>query len=156
MNIDTYYCTRTATLSDLDSLNELLSQLFQQEDEFKADIATQTRGLTEILQNPDIGCILVSCETDSQQIVGMVNLLFTISTAFGGKVAWLEDMVVSANFQQRGIGNTLLQTAFATAKQQGCKRITLLTDQNNLSAQTFYAKNGFQASGMKPFRLHLG
>lgn len=150
------YVCRPAVLTDMDALNDLLCALFQQEDEFEPDIAAQTRGLTEILQNPAMGCILVSCETTAPtKVTGMVSLLFTISTALGGKVALLEDMIVSPAVRHQGIGANLIQAAIAEAKRQHCLRITLLTDCHNLTAQAFYEKFGFRASPMQPYRLML-
>lgn len=150
------YTSRLATLADIDALNDLLCALFQQEDEFVPDLAAQTRGLTDILQNPAMGCILVSCETTApEKVNGMVNLLLTISTALGGKVALLEDMVVSQEARHQGIGSLLIQAAIAEAKRQDCLRITLLTDHHNTAAQAFYEKHGFQASPMRPYRLML-
>ncbi|WP_211239106.1 GNAT family N-acetyltransferase [Hydrogenovibrio kuenenii] len=148
---------RSAELSDINALNRLLASLFQQEDEFTPSLESQTQGLTEILHHPEMGQILVSCETSTpeQNIIGMVSLLFTISTALGGKVALLEDMIVSENYRKQGIGSALIQSAIDEAKRHDCKRITLLTDNHNTAAQVFYEKHGFQASPMRPYRLLL-
>ena len=88
-------------------------------------------------------------------ILGMVNLLFTISTACGGKVAILEDMIVHPTRQGEGLGSKLLQAAKEFAQGEGCKRITLLTDRANDSAIRFYQRQGFEISGMIPMRLAL-
>jgi ribosomal protein S18 acetylase RimI-like enzyme len=73
----------------------------------------------------------------------------------GEKVALLEDMVVSPDARGGGAGFHLLQRAVAVAEAAGCLYITLLTDQQNLSAQGFYKRHGFAASSMVPLRLHL-
>lgn len=87
--------------------------------------------------------------------MGMVNLLFTISTALGGRVAILEDMVVRPGYRSCGAGSKLLQAAMDFAKSAGCHRITLLTDRANESAQRFYKRHGFTLSEMVPLRLSL-
>jgi GNAT superfamily N-acetyltransferase len=92
---------------------------------------------------------------ENGQIVGMVNLLFTISTALGERVALLEDMVVSPEVRGTGIGAKLLSEAISLARERGCKRITLLTDRSNEAAQRFYAKQGFVLSSMVPMRLSV-
>ena len=142
-----------ATAADIPALSDLLSVLFSQEAEFTPNTEAQQRGLAEIISKPDIGVVLVARHND--QTVGMVNLLFTISTALGEKVALLEDMVVSPAGRGTGIGTKLLSKAISFARAQGCKRITLLTDQSNESAQRFYAKQGVLVSGMVPMRLPL-
>ena len=142
---------RAATQDDIPALAGLLSILFAQEAEFQPDRDTQIRGLTQIIENPDIGMILVAEQDDA--LVGMVNLLFTVSTALGGRVAVLEDMVVCSDARGSGLGTRLLKEAISFAKSRGCKRITLLTDHDNLAAQEFYRRNGFVSSGMIPLRL---
>lgn len=41
------------------------------------------------------------------------------------------------------------------AQAEGCRRITLLTDKANESAQRFYKKHGFAPSTMIPMRISL-
>jgi GNAT superfamily N-acetyltransferase len=142
-----------AAPADIPALADLLTVLFTQEVEFVPDRAAQICGLTRIVENPEIGCILVARQQD--KILGMVNLLYTISTALGERVAILEDMVVSPSARGGGIGTQLLQAAIEYARSVGCKRITLLTDQSNEIAQQFYAKQGFSISSMVPMRLAL-
>jgi GNAT superfamily N-acetyltransferase len=144
----------TATTSDIPSLCELLNELFSQEAEFKPDYAAQSRGLACIIDHPEVGSILVARQQD--KIVGMVNLLYTVSTALGERVALLEDMVVAPALRGSGLGSSLIARAIEQARTNGCRRITLLTDQTNHSAQRFYAKHGFTASAMIPLRLNLG
>lgn len=142
-----------ATSVDIPALSELLSVLFSQEAEFAPNTEAQCRGLARIINHAEIGAVLVARQ--GGQVVGMVNMLFTVSTALGERVALLEDMVVSPAGRGMGIGTKLLAEAIAFARTQGCKRITLLTDQENESAQRFYGKQGFVVSGMVPMRLSL-
>ena len=144
---------RTAVLADIPALCSLLDQLFAQEAEFSPDRTAQERGLSEIIRNAATGEILVACEFG--RIIGMVNLLYTVSTALGAPVALLEDMVVDTATRDRGLGTQLLEAAIATARSRGCRRITLLTDADNADAQRFYARQGFARSSMIPLRLPL-
>ena len=140
----------TAICSDIPQLCLLLDSLFSQEAEFKPNHQTQTRGLSAIIDNTDIGDILIAHE--SGQIIGMINLLYTISTALGERVAILEDMVIADSHRDRGVGSKLLDYALYFAKSKGCQRVTLLTDHDNSSAQRFYQRHGFERSTMVPFR----
>ena len=142
-----------ATAFDVPALCDLLSLLFSQEADFQPDYEAQRRGLLQILENPDVGVILVARQKN--QIVGMVNLLFTVSTALGQRVALLEDLVILPNQRGKGIGSKLLKEAIETAKLHDCHRITLLTDLANESAQRFYRKHGFSFSAMIPMRVLL-
>lgn len=142
-----------ATVEDIPGLCKLLAILFSQEVEFKPDHNAQETGLRAIITNPDAGSILVAHK--GHQIIGMVNLLFTFSTALGGRVAILEDMVVLPAERGSGAGSSLLDAAIVKARENDCKRITLLTDSANETAHQFYKNHGFKQSAMIPFRLVL-
>lgn len=140
-----------ATPADIDDLAQLLHTLFSQDIEFTPDLGKHKAGLQQIIENPTIGEILV-LKTDTKTI-GMVSLLYSISTALGGKVAILEDMVIAEGSRRSGLGNQLLQEAIRFAKQRECLRITLLTDFDNETAIRFYQRSGFNLSKMIPLRL---
>lgn len=142
-----------ATPADIPALGDLLSALFSEEMEFTPDAEAQCKGLAQIINNSEVGSVLVARQDG--QVVGMVNILFTVSTALGGRVALLEDMIVSSTSRDTGIGTKLLSEAISFARAQNCRRITLLTDQKNEAAQRFYGKQGFSVSSMVPMRLSL-
>lgn len=144
---------RRATLDDIPGLTQLLSQLFAQEAEFAPDAVLQAKGLAAIIGDERVGCILVAEE--GGQAVALVNLLYTVSTALGGRVAILEDMVVAKGVRGQGIGGKLLEAALKTATEDGCLRVTLLTDHDNTAAHRFYGRFGFERSTMVPFRLGI-
>ena len=142
-----------AQKKDLPQLVELLGVLFAQEADFTPDAAKQQRALEAIFADPRIGRIYVARE--GGRVVGMVSTLYTISTAEGGKAAWLEDMIVLPESRGRGIGAALLEHAVVSSREEGCLRLTLLSDEDNAPVHAIYAAEGFQFSGMRPMRLKL-
>lgn len=142
-----------ATLDDLPQLVELLGFLFAQEVDFHPDTALQTEGIRRILDNPHVGRILVY--RDNGRAVGLVNLLFTVSTALGAKVAMLDDIVVHPGHRGNGIGSQLIRAAIDLCIAEGCARIHLHTDHDNHGAQRLYERHGFKRSSMLSMRLHL-
>jgi GNAT superfamily N-acetyltransferase len=144
---------RRARPEDVPQLSGLLSVLFEQEADFHPEPARQARGLHLILAQPEIGHVY--CMELGDSIVGMASILFTVSTAEGARVAWLEDMVVHPNHRGSGFGQRLLREAIRGARDAGCARITLLTDIDNESAQRLYLRSGFTRSHMTPLRLKL-
>src|SRR5438093_13188598 len=140
-----------ATEADLDELSEMLGGLFAQESDFRPDKQKQLRGLRLIFEQPSRGRVFVLRREGA--IVGMINLLFTISTAEGGFVILLEDLVIHKKYQGHGYGSKLLQHAIDFAKQKNFLRITLLTDRPENVAQEFFRRNGFVESSMIPMRL---
>ena len=139
-----------ATLDDLSELTELLMDLFSQEEDFTPDREKQLRGLRLLLEQPSRGRIFVL--RNQQQIIGMINLLITISTAEGGFVLLLEDLVIRREHRGQGYGSRLLQHSIDFARQKKFLRITLLTDRPSESRK-FYLKHGFVESGMVPMRI---
>ena len=140
-----------ATESNIEALCDLLNLLFTQEADFVPDREKQRAGLKTIIEHPEIGEIFIL--KDDTNIFGMVSLLYSISTALGGRVATLEDMILHPDHRVKGAGTFLLTHAIQHAKQVKCKRITLLTDHDNENAINFYKKQGFVLSGMVPLRL---
>lgn len=146
-------CIEPARYEDIPQLAELLEILFTQEADFQPDRSKQERALKMILDHPENGCILVLREGD--RILAMVNLLVLVSTAVGGKVVLLEDMIVRPEFRGQGLGSRLLRKAIAHTEEQGYGRITLLTDRTNEGAIQFYGRHGFRLSAMVPLRLSM-
>jgi GNAT superfamily N-acetyltransferase len=142
-----------ASKNDVDAICHLLAELFAQEADFAANADKQANAINAILASPEQGQILV-LKIDNQ-LVGMVSLLYLISTVMGGKVAMLEDMIIAPEQRSHGLGRQLLNAAIEFAREQGCLRITLLTDADNLRAQRFYQRQGFVRSAMVPMRQVL-
>ena len=141
---------RVAALEDIDILCELLFELFSQEIEFTPNKEVQQKALKTIILNENIGDIYVA--TINEKVVAMVNILYTISTALGTKVAIFEDFIVDRNYRNQGIGENLIDFVFEDLNAKNFSRITLLTDNDNLKAHKFYEKKGFIKSSMVPFR----
>jgi len=139
-----------ATLDDLPDLVELLYDLFSMEADFVPDRDRQSRGIKLILEQPNRGRIFVL--RNDHSIIGMINLLITISTAEGGFVLLLEDLVIHRDHRGQGYGTKLLNHAVEFARSKGFSRITLLTDRPNDAAKKFYLANGFMDSDMIPLR----
>jgi len=144
---------REARHADLEAMVELLGYLFKQEQDFSPVPAKQRRAIESILLQPAMGRLFVL--TRGSKVLGMVGLLFTISTAEGGKVAWLEDLIVRPDQRGKGLGTRLLRAAADWARREGLTRITLLTDADNVLARRLYLRHGFALSTMQPLRLHL-
>ncbi|MGR8981203.1 MAG: GNAT family N-acetyltransferase [Gammaproteobacteria bacterium] len=144
---------REANIGDAEDICRLLSLLFEQEAEFMPDWEKQLKGIGEILANPEKGMFFVM--EDAGRIIGTVSLLFTVSTALGGEVALLEDLVLAKTARGQGWGAELLDYAVNYAMNNGCLRITVLTDNDNAVGQSLYRKRGFKDSKMLPMRLVL-
>jgi ribosomal protein S18 acetylase RimI-like enzyme len=118
---------RTANPSDITQLVELLQELFSIETDFVFDKDKQTNGLNLLLKS-DKDCILVAESANDNKVLGMCTIQTLISTAEGGQVGLLEDLIVAA---------------VNWSEVQGLKRLQLLADKNNLPALGFYKNQGW-------------
>jgi GNAT superfamily N-acetyltransferase len=142
-----------ASASDLPQLADLLAELFTLESDFSPERDKQLQGLTLILENPACGQLFVL--RDGAQIAGMVNALITVSTAEGGRVLLLEDIIVQAEYRGRGLGRQLVSHVLDWAQTQGMTRVTLLADKGNYAALNFYGKLDFELSHMTVLRKKI-
>jgi ribosomal protein S18 acetylase RimI-like enzyme len=138
---------------DLPQLVELLALLFAQEADFTPHEVRQRRALEMILADASLGRIYVARE--GERVVAMASLLYTVSTAEGGRAALFEDLVVRPEHRGRGFGTALLAHVIEQARADGVLRLTLLTDGDNERAQALYRRLGFTPSAMRPMRLKL-
>ena len=153
MNVIESIRIEPATLDDLPELTELLFELFSDEGDFIPNREAEMRGLRLLLEQPSRGRVFVL--RSPIKIIGMINLLITISTAEGGFVLVLEDLIVHREYRHQGFGTRLLDYAIDFAKKKKFLRITLLTDKPNEKLQRFFAKNGFVKSSMIPMRMYF-
>jgi GNAT superfamily N-acetyltransferase len=142
-----------ARRDELAQLVALLTILFSEEAEFTPDYEKQTRALEKILSDESLGTVYVAREEG--RVVAMASLLYTVSTASGGKAALFEDLIVLPTHRGRGIATELAAYMIAEARNRGVLRLTLLTDMQNERAQALYRRLGFIDSSMKPMRLKL-
>jgi ribosomal protein S18 acetylase RimI-like enzyme len=141
-----------ASKEHIEDMCNLLAQLFAIEKDFSPDREKQRKGLNLLLED-EKSVVLIAKRND--KVIGMCTLQFLISTAEGGKVALLEDLVVDAKWRNKGIGSALLRAAEGYCKQHGISRITLLADKDNHNALNFYKKHQWQKANMVVLRRFL-
>jgi len=142
-----------ATQADLPALCDLLTALFTLEQDFTPDRVRQTEGLHLLLNNPQFGRLFVA--RMDHRVVAMANVLINISTAEGGRVAVLEDVIVAQEYRGQGLGRRLVEHVLAWCTAEGLSRVTLLADRDNVPALAFYRHLGFEPSNMTVLRRSL-
>ncbi len=138
---------RNAHHEEIESLVALLEQLFAIETDFEIDIERHRRGLALMLD----GCGKHRCVKVAKKegvVVGMGTAQLLISTAEGGVVALLEDLVVDALYRGEGIGQEMMATLEEWARKRGATRLQLLADRTNFAALDFYDRIGWLPTKM--------
>jgi len=126
----------------MDAMVALLRALFAIEADFTVDEKRQRRGLALMLDRcGKHRCIKVAEVVGA--VVGMVTAQTLISTAEGGVVALIEDMVVVEEFRRVGVGRRLMNSIETWARDRGAIRLQLLADRTNFNALEFYDRIGW-------------
>jgi GNAT superfamily N-acetyltransferase len=141
-----------ANEADIPAMTGLLGILFGIEKDFSANISKQKIGLALLLKNPQTATIQIA-RNAAGKAIGMVSAQLVISTAQGAKSAWVEDMVIDADYRGQGIGRQLLQNALDWAKNQGATRAQLLVDMTNAEAQDYYTHLSWEVTHLQARRV---
>ena len=94
---------------------------------------------------PDYHLYIALC---AGEIIGSFALLIMDNLAhFGSPSAIVEDVVVAENFQNKGVGKIMMEFAISKAKQAGCYKMVLSSNQKREDAHKFYESLGFEKHG---------
>jgi len=133
---------RPAAPDDLETMVGLLQALFAIEEDFVPDPDRQRQGLSRFLDGcGKHRCILVA-ETEGR-VVAMATLQILISTAEGGAVGLVEDVVVREDRRGAGIGRRLMEALVDWAIDRKLTRLQLLADRTNFDGLDFYDRLGW-------------
>jgi ribosomal protein S18 acetylase RimI-like enzyme len=137
---------RKAKMTDIAQLMELLGILFSIEKDFSPNEVAQRKGLELLLRDTKQRYVAVA--EDQGKVLGMVTAQLRISTASGGHVARVEDMIVSPAYRRKGLGTILLNEATRWAFSRKALGLELLADRDNLPALCFYRRNGWKTTNL--------
>ena len=104
-----------------------------------------TVALEEIDRDPSATVIVAV--NHGVDVVGMLQLItFRHLQHRGGRCAQIESMHVRHDLRYSGIGGKLLDHAVEFARESGCYRIQLTSDEQRRDAHRFYERHGFVGS----------
>ena len=81
---------------------------------------------------------------------GVLQLRFRHAVWTGTDDAHLEDLFVSADARGSGVGRELVEAAFERARERGCARMLLDTNESNEAALRLYESMGFRSGTGAP------
>jgi GNAT superfamily N-acetyltransferase len=134
---------RAARPGDIPRMTVLLAELFSIESDFTPDVEKQIRGLSVLVAGPP-GRLCVLVAEERGMVVGMATVQTLISTAEGGRVGLVEDVVVQHDVRGRGIGTQLIAAIVDWARSHGLTRFQLLADRDNQPALDFYTSGNWE------------
>ncbi len=135
---------RQATAADLPSVLALYAQPAMDNGQV-LPIAEAKQLLAQFSHYPNYR-LFVACDAD--RVVGTFALLVMHNLAHQGTPsAIVEDVVVSDAHQSQGIGRDMMRHAMALAREAGCYKLVLSSNQKRERAHAFYESLGFQRHG---------
>jgi GNAT superfamily N-acetyltransferase len=145
---------RQARPEDIPSLCGLLEDLFSLEKDFEPDLEKQVRGLSMLVTNPSRSSLVLVAVANGG-IVGMATVQTLVSTAEGGRVGLVEDVIVDRMHRGSKIGTRLLDRVGRWSRENGLRRLQLLADKDNGPALEFYRGLGWTATNLCCLRKML-
>ena len=97
--------------------------------------------------------LFVACQplidaTLGHEVIGTYALLVMHNLAHQGTPsAIVEDVVVRSELQSQGVGRAMMNHAMGLAREAGCYKLVLSSNQKRVGAHAFYESLGFQRHG---------
>lgn len=137
---------REATNKDLEGIIELLKELL------RAMTDTEGLGHQKLAENcqallADKSHHLLVAE-DQGKVVGFINFCTRRTCLHLAQSALIDELVVSANYREQGLGRRLLLAVIEKCKQLGCCEVEVSTETTNTTARKFYSQLGFKEIGV--------
>jgi GNAT superfamily N-acetyltransferase len=84
-------------------------------------------------------------EDEREQVIGLLTISQRWTLWHTGPCALIEELVVDEGVRGQGVGRALIQAAIDWAKAQRCSEVEVSTEADNLKAQAFYRRLGFES-----------
>jgi GNAT superfamily N-acetyltransferase len=146
---------RPAVAADLPELLDLYEQLA---DGFGAgagavSVAEAEAMLADLSSQPDRTLLVATVDGT---VAGTVDLIVVRPSLTHGGRPWaaVENVVVDSRFRRQGVGRALMEEAARRAREAGCCKLQLLSNQRRTEAHAFYRAVGMEPSA-QGFRLYF-
>lgn len=87
-------------------------------------------------------------EAGQGHVVGLLTMSQRWTLWHTGPCALVEELVVDERVRRQGVGRALILAALDWAKAQECSEVELSTEPDNLKAQAFYRRLGFESTAL--------
>jgi GNAT superfamily N-acetyltransferase len=129
-----------ATAKHIDRILPLMREFYLDEG-YSFDETVARSALEEFIRNPNLGELWVATEGD--QVVAYIAVTFGFSFEFGGRDAFVDELVVAPSHQGQGLGTKALAVAEAVCRTAGVRALHLEVERGKDHARRLYEKSGF-------------
>lgn len=138
------YNIREASMDDLPDILDLYRQ-FDMDNGNTLELNKAAAIFKKMKSYPDYKIYVAE---DENVIVGTFALAIMDNIAHLGSPSGLvEDVVVSAKMQGKGIGKKMMETAMDLCRSKGCYKLALSSKLKRVNAHRFYESIGFEKHG---------
>lgn len=105
-----------------------------------------------VVSHPEIEVFVAADRTD--KVVGLISMSHRPRLRESGRIAMIEEIIVTQDWRRKGIGSALLKHAIERARVLSVRSLELLSRNEAPEVlEAFYAKAGFQPTSNRVFRL---
>jgi N-acetylglutamate synthase-like GNAT family acetyltransferase len=138
---------RTARDGDAEAITSLIGELGYLD---TADAPT----IAWVMSHPEMEIFIAADMTD--EVVGLLTLSHRPQLRMRGRIATIDELVVTNTWQREGVGRALVHKALERAKELGVQRLGLTTDNGRgASVRQFYVSCGFSEVDAAVMHLDL-
>ena len=130
-----------ASRDELDTVALLIGEFRDHWGKSQPATEEMREGVARIMAGGD-GEYLLGAVGDGEP-VGVAQLRFRWSVWASAEDCWLEDLFVRDDARRTGLGRALVEACCDRARERGCKRIELDTNEDNAAALALYQACGF-------------
>ncbi len=136
---------RKATESDLPVIGKLLAELINAMDDTEGiDIRIDLKTCEQLLKDDNSHFLVAELKTTP---VGFINFTVRQTVLHRSPSAMIDELVVTKEYQGKGIGKQLVLAAIDECRQLGYCEVEVSTERTNVKARKFYKKCGFEERG---------
>ena len=132
---------RKAKKSDSPAISGLLAELTNAMDDTECIDMRVAPGIWERLLADARSHFLVAAAEGTP--VGLIHFTTRQTVLHRSPSGMIDELVVMAEYQGKGLGKQLVLAAIERCRQLGCCEVEVSTEQTNLEAREFYRKCGF-------------
>ena len=137
---------KKASKNDIPVILGLLYELGRPKPEKDKDVDNFRKLAKKYISDSD-KLILIAIH-DDVEIVGMASVMFLSRLNRVNYEMYIPELIVTENFQNKGIGKQLINSCIKIAKEKKCHRIRLESGNQRKESHQFYKNLGFTQSSL--------
>ena len=137
---------RKARKSDWPAIRRLLLELVNAMDDTECiDLRIRLKTWEHLLKDAGSHFLVATAEGNP---VGLIHFTIRQTVLHRSPSAMIDELVVTKEYQEKGIGKQLVLATLEKCKRLGCCEVEVSTEKTNVRARRFYRKCGFDKTEM--------